>query len=83
MFYRPCKGFLFGSHQWIFSTFHELFPMDFLSRAILYLCHGTGEHMGRYEKLGTLLTENGFLVYGHDHGVSQLYVVCIPYNLNK
>ena len=38
------------------------------SRALLYVAHGVGEHMGRYEKLGQLLAENGILMYGHDHG---------------
>ena len=37
-------------------------------RALLYVAHGVGEHMGRYEKLGQFLAENGILVYGHDHG---------------
>ncbi len=37
-------------------------------RAILYLSHGAGEHMGRYEKLKDVLVESGILVYGHDHG---------------
>lgn len=37
-------------------------------RAMLYVSHGVGEHMDRYDELGTNLAENGVLVFGHDHG---------------
>lgn len=36
---------------------------------MLYLCHGVGEYMGRYEKLGEFLAENDILMFGHDHGM--------------
>ena len=34
----------------------------------MYVCHGVGEYMGRYEELATELLQNGLLVFGHDHG---------------
>ena len=34
----------------------------------MFIAHGIGEYMGRYEKLGQFLAENGILVVGHDHG---------------
>lgn len=45
---------------------HRWKPKD-NPRAILCLCHGVTEHMGRYDSLGELLAENGILVFGHDH----------------
>lgn len=36
-------------------------------KALLFISHGVGEHLGRYDKLGTYLAEKGVLVYGHDH----------------
>lgn len=36
-------------------------------RYIALLCHGYGEHIGRYEYVGTALTERGAVVYGCDH----------------
>lgn len=36
-------------------------------RAVLYLSHGVGTHMGRYNKLGEELAEKGILAFGHDH----------------
>ena len=40
----------------------------FPCRALLFISHGVGEHMGRYDKLGKYLAEKEVLVYGHDHG---------------
>ena len=37
-------------------------------RALVYLTHGFAEYVGRHEELCQLLSENGFLVFGHDHG---------------
>ena len=39
-----------------------------LFRAIVYVSHGFGEHMGRYEELGQHLATRGILMFGHDHG---------------
>ncbi|KAL5516052.1 hypothetical protein EMCRGX_G001312 [Ephydatia muelleri] len=36
-------------------------------KVLLFICHGVGEHMGRYNKLAKHLAEGGVLVYGHDH----------------
>ena len=35
--------------------------------------------MGRYEKLGEFLAENGILMFGHDHGM--LCVQCVQVHL--
>ena len=40
---------------------------------MLFICHGVGEHMGRYEELGSYLAENGVIVFGHDHGEVLVY----------
>ena len=40
----------------------------FYFRALVYLTHGVTEYVGRDEQLCQLLSENGFLVFGHDHG---------------
>lgn len=40
-------------------------------RALVYISHGVGEYMGRYDELGSYLSENGLLVFGHDHGKSN------------
>ena len=37
-------------------------------RALVYISHGVGEYMGRYELLGQELASNGILAFGHDHG---------------
>ena len=39
------------------------------------MAHGVGEHMGRYERLGQFLAENGILVYGHDHGKDIITII--------
>ena len=36
-------------------------------RAIVQLCHGMCEHMGRYEEFAAYLCRHGFAVGGHDH----------------
>lgn len=41
-----------------------------LCRALVYISHGVGEYMGRYDELGAYLSQNGLLVFGHDHGKS-------------
>lgn len=47
---------------------HKFLLHRTLFRAMLYVSHGVGEHMERYDELGTYLAENGVLVFGHDHG---------------
>lgn len=47
---------------------------DGIAEGVVVLVHGLGEHMGRYEQLGTFLAENGLSLWGHDlkgHGLSQ------------
>ena len=40
----------------------------------MFLCHGFGEHLGWYEELATILVQEGVMVFGHDHQVSQKMV---------
>ena len=42
-------------------------------RGMVFVAHGVGEYMGRYEKLGEILAENGILMFGHDQGVFGIY----------
>lgn len=44
------------------------------AEGVVVLVHGLGEHMGRYEQLGTYLAGKGLSLWGHDlkgHGKSQ------------
>ncbi|XP_065917779.1 monoglyceride lipase-like [Dysidea avara] len=36
-------------------------------KAVLFISHGVTEHCGRFHKLATILQENDYAVYGHDH----------------
>ena len=45
-----------------------LYVPSLFFRALVYVCHGVGEYMGRYDELGSYLSQNGLLVFGHDHG---------------
>jgi alpha-beta hydrolase superfamily lysophospholipase len=36
-------------------------------KAVVHLNHGMCEHMSRYERFATALTDNGYHVVGHDH----------------
>lgn len=38
-----------------------------LLRAIVFLCHGAGEHCQFYEKIANVLTKEGILAFAHDH----------------
>ena len=40
----------------------------------MFLCHGFGEHLGWYEELANTLVQEGVMVFGHDHQVSQRIV---------
>jgi len=54
-----------------FTTLHSLHMTSWLilsPRGMVFVAHGVGEYMGRYEKLGEILAENGILMFGHDHG---------------
>lgn len=37
------------------------------ARAVVLMAHGIGEHIGRYEHVGTALAERGYLAGGPDH----------------
>ena len=55
----PLVYAVFGAHCSLFC------------RALVYVCHGVGEYMGRYDELGSYLSQNSLLVFGHDHGKSN------------
>ncbi|GFR97725.1 monoglyceride lipase [Elysia marginata] len=38
-------------------------------RALVFVCHGAGEHVGPYTQLAELFTTQNFYVFGHDHRV--------------
>ena len=42
-------------------------PASGQARALVHLCHGMGEHAGRYEELALKLNLAGYHVYAHDH----------------
>src|SRR5699024_11478318 len=38
------------------------------AKAIIQIAHGMAEHVLRYEDFANFLTENGFIVFGNNHG---------------
>lgn len=42
-------------------------PSEKPPRALVFICHGFGEHCSRYEKLGNALADVGCLAFSHDH----------------
>lgn len=40
-------------------------------KGVLFICHGYGEHIGRYEHVAQHLNAHGFAVYGMDHQVGH------------
>ncbi|MGE6740707.1 alpha/beta hydrolase [Allorhizobium pseudoryzae] len=47
------------------SLRHE--PAEGEAKAILQICHGLGEHAGRYQPFAAFMAARGFAVYAHDH----------------
>ncbi|WP_165218669.1 alpha/beta hydrolase [Affinirhizobium pseudoryzae] len=47
------------------SLRHE--PAEGEAKAILQICHGLGEHSGRYQPFAAFMAARGFAVYAHDH----------------
>ena len=43
-------------------------------RALVYICHGVGEHCRAYDKVAKALNEIGVFVFSHDHGIVSLLV---------
>ncbi|NFG27105.1 alpha/beta hydrolase [Clostridium botulinum] len=39
---------------------------DVSLKGVVIVCHGLGEHAGRYKNFNEVLAENGFIVYAHD-----------------
>jgi alpha-beta hydrolase superfamily lysophospholipase len=46
---------------------YDVHPADTAPRGVVQLCHGYGEHAGRYGSLVSALTAAGFVVYADDH----------------
>lgn len=46
---------------------YRVFMPEGNPRAILQICHGMTEHIGRYEGFARFLNENGVIVCGNDH----------------
>ncbi|XP_074054528.1 monoglyceride lipase isoform X4 [Macrotis lagotis] len=50
--------------QYLFCRYWK--PKE-IPRALVFICHGAGEHCGRYDDLAQMLTELDLLVFAHDH----------------
>jgi alpha-beta hydrolase superfamily lysophospholipase len=46
---------------------YDVYPATGEPRGVVQLCHGYGEHAGRYERLIADLTAHGLVVYADDH----------------
>ncbi|KAL9959395.1 hypothetical protein ACROYT_G032717 [Oculina patagonica] len=42
-------------------------PSEKQPSALVFICHGFGEHCSRYERLGSALADQGYLAFSHDH----------------
>ncbi|KAJ7377883.1 hypothetical protein OS493_025777 [Desmophyllum pertusum] len=42
-------------------------PNEKEPRALVFICHGFGEHCSRYERLGNALANQGYLAFSQDH----------------
>ena len=49
------------------AIIYDVHPAQGAPRGVVQLCHGYGEHAGRYVRLIADLTANGFTVYVDDH----------------
>ena len=56
--YRNRQGLLLQTYSWL--------PAG-APRGVVFLVHGYGEHLGRYEHVGRMLNALGLVVYGVDH----------------
>lgn len=54
---RPEPGIALAMAAWIPAA----------PKAIVFVCHGHAEHLGRYSHVVTALTNRGYAVYGQDH----------------
>lgn len=59
-FRSPSTGLLLFRRTWDV-------PADVPLRGVVYLSHGYGEHCGRYDRLGAVLSRRGFRVEALDH----------------
>lgn len=57
----------------IFTTFDKKQLSAYLwdevkePKGVVQLCHGMGEHLGRYDDFAKFLNQNGYIVFGTDH----------------
>jgi alpha-beta hydrolase superfamily lysophospholipase len=61
-----------ASHEWNFDGYDGTYRTARTwpnpdARYVALLCHGYGEHIGRYEYVADTLTRHGAVVYGTDH----------------
>ena len=61
------QDFYFPSHDKRTSIHAVEWIPDGAPRAIVQLCHGMCEHIGRYDDFARFLAENGIYVVGNDH----------------
>lgn len=72
------RGQTLAGHYWYPSTKQPI-------RALVFLSHGFSEHLGLYQEVGTFLSDEGFLAFGHDHighgssGGKRVYVESVEH----
>uniref|UniRef100_A0ACB8EHS5 Uncharacterized protein n=1 Tax=Sphaerodactylus townsendi TaxID=933632 RepID=A0ACB8EHS5_9SAUR len=59
---RLCTG---GS---IVNPFAKLILAEIISKGLVFVAHGAGEHCCRYDDLAQMLTGINLFVFAHDHG---------------
>ena len=52
---------------WLFTKKWIPKSSNNIVKGIIFLVHGIGEHIGRYEHVAKRMNENGYLVFGMDH----------------
>ncbi len=57
----------FRSADGIHTIVGRIYRPETEPRAILQLCHGMIEHIGRYDDIARFFASHGFIVAGHDH----------------
>ena len=56
---------------------------DLHYRGLVFICHGAAEHCLYYTEIAMYLIENGFYVFGHDHGNVRYWYANWCITLNK
>ena len=63
--------FVVTNHLWLQGMLlKQLFfpPLPPLSRALVFVAHGAGEHCGPYDEIAQTLKDQSLMVFAHDHG---------------